>query len=82
LKAKGVLNGRPVEYVAREIIKRVKMDRYGTTFEELAKVARSYNVKAKGIYCYGKALVNVPKPAIAWVNRSHFVTMIMILFVM
>lgn len=76
LKAMGVLNGRPVEYVAREIIKRVKMDRYGTTFEELAKVARSYDVKAKGIYCDGKALVNVPKPAIAWVNRSHFVTVL------
>jgi RHS repeat-associated protein len=76
LKEMGILNGRSVREVAKEIVKMVKVDRYGTTFSELAKAAGFFKVSAEGFYGNNDALISLPKPSIAWVNRSHFVTVL------
>jgi len=76
LKEMGVVNGGSVKEVAKEIGKRVKMDKYGTTFEELRKAAKTFHVLSEGVYGGEEALLSFPKPVIAWVNRSHFVTVL------
>ncbi len=58
------------------MVRRCKPGPQGSTFAQLATAARQLGLKAHGIWVNPAALPREQGPAIAWVDRRHFVTLL------
>ncbi len=58
------------------MVRRCKPGPQGATFAQLATAARQLGLKAHGIWVNAAALPRERGPAVAWVDRRHFVTLL------